>query len=539
MPTPLEGISKQLRSSLSTGGALALAQPRDGGDATKIFARASLNRAEITETYSVRQEISKNRWAGMGDEPAAGRIELAIPYDGFRYLTRQAKDDIARGLARHPEVRETTAVVGRMLLSDYGKTSLGENLHLVDSHGSVPIEIPVRNGDADSGELDYLTADRQTSVTRYDYSIPTGPNVLPVQMHVDIRDPDSLDLAGINIFDNDPAQDSYRQVGQVISKITKQVGFKNELLITIVVSLHVPARKAELAPKVAKMAIAWPTITSINTLQLNVVNLSDLSQNSSFPLQYNPVSKCLEWQDIPMHKVSDDDDQADEHHNQRSNRSEDRVTGYETWPMLLSINYPGELYLQPTLDAHAEVEIPDYLLSGTQARLYAATGHLSLDRPELLTRIAADAELIIDDAFAKREFSPVQHLHFDEIIPDDLRITDITTALEDRGFEVKMAWPPQGRPALENGTYRWLQVARRRQGPDSMDLWVYTEGRRFKTEREIQLPGGVIHKTELDSGELKIFVRGALPGDSEKVTHEMNVLQRSLRERYDRVRQRR
>ena len=73
-----------------------------------------------------------------------------------------------------------------------------------------------------------------------------------------------------------------------------------------------------------------------------------------------------------------------------------------------------------------------------------------------------------------------------------------------------------------------------------MVLWVFAAGQHFETEREtVMQGGGVTHKTKMQSGELRIFVRGSLRRDSRELTHEMNALQRTLRERYDRVRQRR
>ena len=148
---------------------------------------------------------------------------------------------------------------------------------------------------------------------------------------------------------------------------------------------------------------------------------------------------------------------------------------------------------------------------------------------------------MLDDAFAKRDRSPGHYLFFDEIIPDEMRITDITTALEDRGFAVRKVWP------IGDGPYEdddepliWLHVAHRKVGPDDMILWIRTTGRRFVTERKTVMPGGVTHRTELPSGELGIVIRGSLPRDSEgQLTREMNVLHGMLRERYGRARQRR
>jgi hypothetical protein len=54
-----------------------------------------------------------------------------------------------------------------------------------------------------------------------------------------------------------------------------------------------------------------------------------------------------------------------------------------------------------------------------------------------------------------------------------------------------------------------------------------------------ELPGGHTYKSTLDSGELKVYIRGSLERDSRELTREMNALQHSLRERFDRLRARR
>ena len=284
-----------------------------------------------------------------------------------------------------------------------------------------------------------------------------------------------------------------------------------------------PARDGADGPaRLARLSIGWPTITSLRTLRLHVAD-------RLVPVRYDPVKKCLEWERICTFRKLKTQASSDVHI-------------YQTPAMLLDIQHPGELYKQQTLEACAEVEIPGYLLSGLTARLYDATGHPYPDalQPKLMTRVRATAELTLNDAFAKRDFSPYQQLFFDEIIPDEMRMSDIETALKDRGFDI--VWREKHDPPREllARTVNWFLVARRQKGPDIMELWIFVEGKNFETERETTVPGGgVIHKTTLQSGELRIFIRGTLPRNSKELTHEMNTLRRMLQERYDRVRQRR
>jgi hypothetical protein len=65
-------------------------------------------------------------------------------------------------------------------------------------------------------------------------------------------------------------------------------------------------------------------------------------------------------------------------------------------------------------------------------------------------------------------------------------------------------------------------------------LIVLVAGRRHKTKRSRDLTGGLTHETEVDSGELRIFVAGDLRGDPAPVVRETNELRRALRERFER-----
>jgi hypothetical protein len=524
MSTPRDGFSR-LRTSAETRVKHALAQTkRPANDIDRIYARARLKHAKFTEKYFVKQEISVSPSEKPGARPE-GKIELSVPYDGQEYLTRQAMEDVASGTGEDGH-RGGRAVVGHLLLHDYTKTSLDGTLGLSDRNGSVPVEI-LLDGDGDPGGGSQFSADRQTCVTRYDFD-PDEPEVLPVKLEVGLYDPDSLELSRLDLMS--PTGQWHPDLPEIISKIRQQVSFKNELLLSITVRLNIPLKSDAATPRarVSRMAIGWPTITSLRTLSLHVDDSrSKNAKNAPYapPVRYNPEDKCLEWEDLPMFP--------------RQRKRDDERVHYESAVMLLSIQHPGELYKQKELDISAEVEISGYLLSGLQARLYDATGHLSGGaQPELTTSVRTNATLRLDDAFAKRDFTPSQHLFFDEIIPDDMRITDIRNSLDERGFKV---WPPNAGPlSRTESTVSWFLVARRQEGPDIMDLWIYVEGRHFETvEETTALGGGKINTTRRPTGDLQVFIRGTLARDSTELTQEMNALQRTLRERYGRVRQRR
>jgi hypothetical protein len=118
-----------------------------------------------------------------------------------------------------------------------------------------------------------------------------------------------------------------------------------------------------------------------------------------------------------------------------------------------------------------------------------------------------------------------------------MRITDIRNSLEERQFKV---WMPQTEP-LPGSTEeiaKWFLAAQRLEGPDIMTLWIYVEGRHYETVEETTLGGGQINTTRRPTGDLQVFIRGTLARDCKELTHEMNALHRTLRERYARVRAR-
>jgi len=540
--------------------AMAPTRARPGDDGT-IYARAVPETAKITEDYSVKQEISKNSSIGLGTPPT-GLVRLAVPYDGCVFFGHQAIDDVTKATDAQT-ASDGTAVIGHLLFRDYERTSLPDILPLRDRHGSVPVR--VRIGQGQDGTPDYLSSDRQSCVTSYEYE-PARPEVNIAHLEIELYDPDSLDLPILDLIEVDLTTEKGRRnvlagvskhLGDVTAKIRQQVGFKNELVLHLVVSLNLavkrsdnPAAEQELEPKITRMTIGWPTITSIRTLNLRIGDRlpgqgADVSYHEAqVPVRYNPTRRddparddstqgCLEWGGIRMifeSKMPGDGDVD--------------ILKYKSVPMLLAIQHPGELFKQPHLNACAEIEVGGYLASGLTARLFDATGHRIPNQPQLLTRVQATAMLILQDAFAKRTRSPYQHLVFDEIIPDEMRITDIVTTLKDQGFEVLRILPDEHQALLGHaqaaGTAGWLLVAQRQEGPESMDMWIFVEGRHYETERETTaFGGGVVHKTKLNSGELRIFIRGTLTRDSWKLTHEMNALQQTLRDRYERVRQRR
>ena len=462
-----------------------------------IWARARLERAAIEELYYYRQEISLNPSRSVRRDPV-GHVEFVLPLDGEKYFTRQAYGDAIRAYG-HGADRDADAIVGFLGLTGHEKTDLSSVLGLEERH-AFPIRAPLPQA-ADPHQADPLLADRSACVISHAYR-PT--QAVQVDVFIDIDDPDTSEIP------LRPANANDR------TSIMRQIDFKPGLSLTVTVQLVVPGGLMDDAiPKVTGVFVGWPTRTSLQSLQLQIAG-------ASHPFRYNPERAGgggLEWRDVPMTAE------------QTPDGGDHRV--FRSPPMILSIPRPGELYRQETLSGEVELTV-DRLLSGTSARLFDSRGMMC--QPSLETRsvVATEFSVLLEDAFARRTLSPSQQMHFDEVIPDEMRLDDIMTVLRIRGFEVEDLRLPGTTPPDADSMRRWLG-ARRAHGPYSMSILLYVEGTRYQTRRERQVPGGMKYETSVDSGELRIYAIGWLPRDSEPIVREMNALRQDLHERFDRL----
>jgi hypothetical protein len=360
---------------------------------------------------------------------------------------------------------------------------------------------------------------------RYDYA-PMPPELDPIELEVRLFDPDILDLERdwvLDLLDVAP--------NVLIKQLTQQALFQTELLLMIRVRLTLPVKQGQLLePVVRRVSIGWPTVTSISTTKLHVFALSKKDAQpdagrptaKSRPIRYNPVERRLEWENVGF---------------PRRKRQEDRDVvncDYHSAMMQLILGHPGELFAAEQLTVHAEVEIPGYLLSGTEARLYGATGNrlegtAEDPLPELMTWVTATATLQLDDAFAQREFAPYHQFVFDQVEPNEDRITDIVAVLRTAQFDVKPAWQDPDNPPGSD-TPKWMLRATRPR--DSLSLTIAVEGERHSLEEHLVEESRYMQRRTRNSGWIKLFVRGSLPRDHQELTRQMNELQAALRVRY-------
>lgn len=482
------------------------------GSGELIRARAQLERSSIKERYRYRQDISLNAAVDLMDEPA-GRIKFVLPFDGEKYFTRQAYQDVVRTRGADAD---PFALVGFLALTGYERTDLDAR-SLWDSPGSIPIRVRLPQA-VSADEADPLLADTSVCVLSQRYQPRLRAEQLaPIHLDIALREPDTADFS-IGLARAEPG------VGRV--RIMRHVEFEPGLSLRVRARLHVPRSMADGAhAEVSQVFIGWPTHTSLSSLSLHV-------EGQAHTLRYNP-----EWRnpDIP-------DEQKDSAERQKQCGLEWREITMKLEPepvggdirtfcspdMVLSIPKPGELYWQENLTGRVEVTI-DRLISGMDARLYDATGKRRRNTALKMKSVVSSTFLLnLDDAFARRTLSPYQQLYFGEVIPSSMRIDNIITALRNRGFDASDL-------SLEPDPDNCWILAQRLHGPNNLILMLYVEGHHYKALRQRHVPGGLSYRTHVDSGDLRIYVYGSLARDSEPVVQEVNALRRALHERFNRL----
>ncbi|HLO31723.1 MAG TPA: hypothetical protein VK249_21400 [Anaerolineales bacterium] len=468
-----------------------------------IYARAKPASVKISEAYFFEKTLSRNPFIGHDQSPV-GKIEILMPYDGDQYFTRQAYRDVKKQLNTKAPLDSQEARFGHLAFTDYEKTNLRQVLGLSNRYDSLPLSIPILGQGIT--RIEQLYDDTYTSKITFKYA-PNWPNGWPIDILLELWDEETL---------NSGAED--QQLAQVAEQINKQINFLPSLLIKTRLLLDLPSHivREGMQPRLTQISLQWPAFTSFRGVHLGI-GPTPTEENR---VMYNPQTRSLEWGNLPMKLILEESSAAL------------KVFGTE-WNSLL-IDYPGELYRKPSIEGQASIEIPGFLLSGTQVRLFGATGELVKDvQPNAVSYLNIKFKLLLDEAFAKRKRSPYQHLYFDEVVPDKMRIADIKTAIADRGFRIL---PDK---SLEEPGIRYFIKAERSDGPDKMELSIFIEGTLQGAERETQVKGGQTFKSSTESGDLKVYIRGEMHGNSQRLTQEMNALHASLHERFERLRSRR
>ncbi|WP_285657182.1 hypothetical protein [Actinomycetospora sp. NBRC 106375] len=488
----------------------------------EIFVDAEPRRVVVEEEYHLDQEISEHRSTVWGEKQPRGSIEWQVPYDGPRLRHVARSTAATRRLLRFRDA----VVVGRLAVTDHEDTDLAAAAPLGENHDTVALTLPTHPAAFPHGED--LATGRHEARGRVDYR-PWGAadepdlDVFPVSCEIGIDDPDTTDDEARRVLD----LDELRQVDMdAAHKLMEHATFRGELelAVEVCVTVDAPRRRAVEPPVVRRVSVELPHLTSADPDSLEL-----RFSRRRVTFQHHAPTRSVEWRDIPTAV-------EEEHEDDRGNDA--RRHRFRSTRMRLALGQPGELFDRRELAVHVEVELPGYLLSGTQVKLFDAAGSPVAPprRPVCRTVVHSTCTVVLDDAFAHRRFSPFQSIFFDELVPEQRRVGDVKSVLEMLGFEVE---PEQNYDPPGPGELLSALRGVRGEGATSSGVVVIVRGRRAATHRRSQQGTEHQYSSRLDSGDLTLFVWGWATGDVAQLMRRMNELHRALRERFRPLRSRR
>lgn len=476
-----------------------------------IFARVTPQKIKLSELYKYEADISANPYTRHEGTPS-GCIEMVIPYDGEKYFTIQAFRDIEHQMTNAWDQNHLEARIGYIGYINHAKTDLEKLLDLNFHHNVIPLDIPVRGEGLN--DSDSLWDDCHACKFTQSYK-PDWPDTTPLQIRVNIFDEDIIsELQVGEVLDN--LQDN--RVKQMVDSIAQQVGFKRSLIFSFDLILALPgiigsSNDGE-PPILTQMAIEWPVATSHRLVHLMI---EESEGDKNVPITYDPTKGVIEWGDIPFLSPLEK--------SQGTN-----LYTYRTPSMMMIVEQPGELYQQEFLKGEIKIEIPR-LFSGLQVACFGSEGSKSQIHTISKTTISTDLTISLEDCFERKTFSPYQHLQFEGVILNEMRVNDIKTLLEDQGFESNS----RQLNSSDQGTERFIVFGAKTVEMETLSLWMLIEGTRSKTTRQKKIPGGQTFTTDVVTGHMTIYMRGELQGNSANLTHVMNKIQKHLKERFRHV----
>ena len=480
-----------------------------------FYIRVRPDTIQSVEKYHYSAEISRNPENRQSKEPE-GMMTYLIPFDGEAYFSRTSLQDFQRQ-RQGSFLTGINGRIGYFVLNHYIRTDLESRYDLTGNYGSIGIDIPLRNESLAQDED--LIADRFQAIGTLVY-IPNSPDLNPVSIRVSVYDEDSfretLDLTEStgDIGDGPTLTD------KVAKELMVQQGFKSALIFLFEVNLVLPTYAGDLIsrasdPILQYLSLEWPFPTSQTDVSLGI-----LGDEARRKLIYDPHQSRIEWGGIKFNK---------------GERREGVDAFSYTLPVaVLEIRQPGELYRRQILRGTMAIELP-ILLSGLDIEVFNATGE-GEDMPSVAkkTLITVDFDLYPEDCFANKTYAPYQHIQFEGLILEEMRVADIVKALQDRGFEIR------GEPVkhMESGDSTVLRActirARRSEGPNQIDLWLQAEGTVSEVERMRERYGAERFTARVRTGQTVIYMRAELTGNGTRLTQILNEIQLLLKERLNR-----
>ncbi|MFZ1595272.1 MAG: hypothetical protein WAW26_05390 [Anaerolineae bacterium] len=472
-----------------------------------IFARVQPEEVRINETYRHEQTLGRTVLVPTAQAPT-GQISVAVSYDGYQSFTRQAQADVRHQWWRlQPRPLATTApsrlrrvisplsqrvtathhrvihlvrrrqpgtpaavsvptppadaLMGHLLLDNYGRTNLGAGFDLENSFGALPLRVPIHGDGLDN--LHQLLDDRCAAKLTFDY-VPQTLAVRPLQMTVEMSDSTTPAWP--------PATASQQDVLTFLSQTAQTAEASDLVRFSFQVELHLPRTSlpAGQIVTIKQMWLEWPQPLSVPH-QVARLMLGGKTAEAEAPapvpdLVYNPSKRHLAWGGVVLsvHPTP---------------ARPDLITLVSP-PMHLISQRPADLYQVDSLDGEVEIELPGLLLSGLQTFYYDGIGRrLDQVKQEKISCLLLHFKLILADLFAQRQVLLYRQAHVPNAGLRGLRLPELETHLADSSFRITRVVANR----VAGNDWQTVFGVEPRARPQSLQAWVVLGGRRSTATR--------------------------------------------------------
>ncbi len=502
-----------------------------------IFARVQPKSIKISEKYFYEadaiNQFMRTKQENNQPKDAEGSLEITVPYDGEKHVTRQTLDDIQRQSAAVWHESDATVRIGYLSFASYGRADLEGKANFPLEHDSLPVDLPIKGPDlpliTDKGQAEELLHDRYRWQLKQTYT-PKPPPSPPVKLTIQSYDEAQADESHrrlTNFLDKserakrDPKSKAPTAAEQqwIVEALTQQENLQQELTfdfhITLQLANNLAKEDKSNLPKLDRIAIRWPVAVAADQVVLELGEKKPGGPEESSPQVFYVHAKegpgTLEWRNVGLQLPKDKD------------LPEKGPYTYTFPNMRLRVKQPGELYQVSTLQGTLEVKLPKFALSGLQVQFFDVRGQKSEPQPETQSQITVDFTIGLKDYAAGKALTLYQQFQFEGIRLDRSRAADIQALFAELGLTTRVA-------ELNDlpGAHYYLIQGEKAQGLGSLTLWILGEGLPAYTHRTTVLPNGQTYNTGIRLGHTKLYLRGHTVGDTTSLLAIMNCVQQRL-----------
>lgn len=472
----------------------------------EMYVRAAPERFDVIESYPYRFDLSKASSVVPIAAPT-GRIRAVYPYQAEAWYHSGVAGAAARPRAHGeptPFEEGSQATVGHLLFTDWQRTDVEDELLRTRGIASAPLQVPVDLPSIDRREPGFGWRGL-AAVIEAEYEV-RQPDTAPLTVRAELMDREALSAERAVAVTREKTVDE----STLLSLMRRPGADSRGLVLVVTLGLAVDRTTEGLAgraPTVVRVALSWPTIPWSESL-----HLIDEAARISNP-EYRAEERAAVW--LPRYPMD-----------RTSPPSTDAGGAPDQWrkSLVFSFDEVADIAAESHLRAEVEIDLPERLLSGLAIRHFDAAGFPIASSPKRTSRIVAALRINLREMLRRQTRSLVHRLWFEGVALGERRVADVRSTLADCGLTLVAA------PELTGGKgSNALLIAERPTEGETLRVMVLLRGSRHSAVRTTDLAGGRTYQTEVETGDLELFLHGRFRGASEALADTLDTLHGRLR----------